>query len=103
MTKKYWTSNLFSEQVFWELIAAYSEPNRYYHNLSHIKQILEVIYEMRSQADNFLAIQIAAWFHDVIYNPKATDNEEQSASFACNILKKINYSSDLIKKVENLS
>jgi predicted metal-dependent HD superfamily phosphohydrolase len=76
--------------------------NRYYHNLSHLKQILDVIYEMRSQAHNFLALQIAAWFHDAIYNPKATDNEEKSAFYARNALKTSNLSLKTTKKIEKL-
>jgi predicted metal-dependent HD superfamily phosphohydrolase len=33
-------------------------------------------------AINFPAIQLAAWFHDVIYDPRAKDNEEKSAEYA---------------------
>jgi hypothetical protein len=32
MTEKYWTRELFSEEIFWELISAYSQPKRMFVN-----------------------------------------------------------------------
>jgi predicted metal-dependent HD superfamily phosphohydrolase len=101
-TEKYWTSDLFPEEVFRELVTAYSQPHRYYHNLKHIQQVLDTVNEMRSLANNFVAIQLAAWFHDVIYNPQAKDNEEKSAAYARTTLTKIDVSPETIEKVEKM-
>lgn len=70
------------QQVFWDLVAAYSSCDRFYHNLEHIHQVLETIEQLRSLSSNFPAIQFAAWFHDVIYDSKGKDNEEKSAEYA---------------------
>lgn len=74
------------QQVFSDLTAAYSNSGRFYHTLAHIQQILETIYMMNLQAPNLAALEFAAWFHDVIYDPKAKDNEEKSAAYAANVL-----------------
>ncbi|KAL4477675.1 hypothetical protein ABPG74_002825 [Tetrahymena malaccensis] len=57
----------------------YSESFRYYHTLSHIFCMLQL-----SEQINFnhsANVQLAIWFHDVIYNPKSNDNEKRSAQF----------------------
>ncbi len=76
-------------KVLRDLINAYSAAHRFYHNLSHIKHILGVIATFQGQAKNYQAIQLAAWFHDVVYYPKAKDNEEKSAAYAANVLSKL--------------
>ena len=75
-----------SQKVFFKLIIAYASPGRFYHNLSHVLQVLEVIEKMRSHSQNFAALQFAAWFHDIIYNPKAKNNEQRSAKYAADVL-----------------
>jgi predicted metal-dependent HD superfamily phosphohydrolase len=70
------------QEVFFELVTAYSSANRFYHNLEHIRQVLETIEQMHSLSMNFKLIQLAAWFHDVIYDPKSKNNEEKSVEYA---------------------
>jgi predicted metal-dependent HD superfamily phosphohydrolase len=71
-----------SQEIFQELIRAYSSAERHYHTLEHIDQVLEIIEQKQSLANNVSALRLAAWFHDVIYDPKARDNEEKSAAYA---------------------
>ncbi|OKH19164.1 hypothetical protein NIES593_21225 [Hydrococcus rivularis NIES-593] len=101
-TDKYWTNDLFPEEVFREFVTAYSQPYRSYHNLKHIQQVLDIVNEMRSLGNNLVAIQLAAWFHDVIYDPQAKDNEEKSAAYARTTLTRINVSQETIEKVEKM-
>lgn len=54
----------------------YMQPQRAYHNLHHVEQMLEALSE-RGVLDTELAL--AVWGHDLIYDPRASDNEEQSA------------------------
>lgn len=91
-----------SHQVFLALISAYCSGERFYHNLAHIQQVLGTIEQMRTQAINFPAIQLAAWFHDVIYNPRANDNEERSAEYAEISLKAVKLPISLIEPVKLL-
>ena len=71
-----------TDHTFTQLIPIYSSPDRAYHNLAHIQACLSEFEAVRSLASNPTAMQTAIWFHDVIYDTHAHDNEERSADFA---------------------
>jgi predicted metal-dependent HD superfamily phosphohydrolase len=89
-------------QVFYEIVKLYSRNDRYYHNLLHIQRVLDVANTLKSLAINFHAIKMAAWFHDVIYDPQANDNEEKSAKFASDSLISFNVPQTTIDRVVSL-
>jgi predicted metal-dependent HD superfamily phosphohydrolase len=91
-----------AEKTFTQLVTAYSTPGRYYHTLEHIYHVLNTIQTLQNQAQDLPAVQFAAWFHDVIYNPQAQDNEEKSAIYASEILKSLTIPSYIITKVSTL-
>jgi predicted metal-dependent HD superfamily phosphohydrolase len=64
--------------VFDRLVAAYTEPHRYYHTLEHVAEVLRVA--GRLPATDPKAVQLAVWFHDAVYDPRAKDNEDRSAA-----------------------
>lgn len=62
------------------LVALYAEPHRHYHNLHHVDAMLGKMDELCSGvADGDPALEMAVWYHDVIYDPRASDNERKSA------------------------
>ncbi|MHA6287276.1 HD domain-containing protein [Maricaulis sp. CAU 1757] len=68
------------------LVQAYGEPHRCYHTLEHIADMLDMI-EARASTDTPIhRLRMAAWFHDAVYDTRASDNEEQSAVWARNAL-----------------
>jgi predicted metal-dependent HD superfamily phosphohydrolase len=73
------------------LVRAYSEPGRYYHTLDHVRQVLATLDTFGGQAADPAALQLAAWFHDVVYDSRAGDNEERSAQFAAETLRRMNF------------
>ncbi|BCX10418.1 MAG: hypothetical protein KatS3mg066_4277 [Fischerella sp.] len=91
-----------AEDVFWQLVAAYSTPGRYYHTLEHIYHVLSAIETLQNQAQDLPAIQFAAWFHDVVYDTQAQDNEQQSASYAVEILSSLQIPHSIIARVASL-
>jgi predicted metal-dependent HD superfamily phosphohydrolase len=91
-----------SEKVFLDLVLAYSSAGRVYHTLNHIQQVLKTIEQMRSLTLNLPNIQIAAWFHDVIYESIAKDNEEKSAEYAEVTLNSLKIPKTTIVQVKNL-
>ncbi|MDT0343290.1 HD domain-containing protein [Streptomyces litchfieldiae] len=69
-----------------ELLARWGEPHRHYHNVAHLAAVLERLEPLREYADDPVAVALAAWFHDAVYDPYASDNEEQSAALAEQLL-----------------
>ncbi|MEP0885787.1 hypothetical protein NDI49_30115 [Trichocoleus sp. ST-U3] len=90
------------QKIFLDLVGAYSGVGRFYHTLEHIQHILETMGQMRSLAVKFPTIQLAAWFHDVIYDSKAKDNEERSADYAVLSLTKLKIPSTTVERVRRL-
>ena len=66
-----------------ELVAAYTTPNRFYHNLAHIEDCLAALAQVEGLAVREREIlSEAIWWHDVVYDPTRSDNEELSAQLA---------------------
>ncbi len=84
------------------LHAAYTESWRSYHNLNHIEHCLKEFVGVRQLADDTKAIEAAIWFHDVIYDTRGKDNEEQSAGVAESILSAAGLSEEFRSRVRVL-
>ncbi|MBS3029601.1 MAG: hypothetical protein HCA25_21750 [Dolichospermum sp. DET50] len=78
-----------ANRAFTDLVAAYSSPNRYYHNLKHIYHVISTIDILQVYTQDLAAVKLAAWFHDVIYNTQSQDSEEKSADYAAKILENL--------------
>ena len=100
------------EAVAVELLGRWSEPHRHYHNRAHLAFVLDAIDTLAGAAaargpssgrqpgkDQPAGVQsggqrtgapsrahdlaaAAAWYHDAIYDPTRSDNEERSAALA---------------------
>lgn len=68
-----------------ELIARYNEPQRHYHNIFHINDMLNI--SMGCTQNNPGIVKLIIWYHDAIYDPARKDNEEKSAELAIEQLK----------------
>ncbi|MGX4802786.1 HD domain-containing protein [Bradyrhizobium guangdongense] len=66
-----------------ELAAAYTAPGRHYHNLAHIEDCLAALAQVEGlSAREREVLSEAIWWHDVVYDPTRSDNEELSAQLA---------------------
>ena len=88
--------------VYEQLAKKYLEPHRHYHNLEHIAHCLSELNSSPFKSDQPEAVELAIWFHDVIYEPRAKNNEEESAKFAQTILKEAGLDEGLINNVVKL-
>ena len=64
------------------VVAAWSEPHRRYHDLRHLAAVLGLVGELAADATDPDAVRLAAWYHDVVYDPRRGDNEAVSAERA---------------------
>jgi len=65
--------------LYESIVEHYSERARFYHSQAHLEHCLGQFDEARSAIPDPDAVEIALWFHDVIYDPLACDNELKSA------------------------
>ena len=71
-----------ADEKFEDIRQHYAEPGRFYHTLDHIGAMLETVDGLAAFARNLNAVKLAVWLHDVIYDSKASDNEERSAEYS---------------------
>jgi len=66
-----------------ELVAAYSDPSRGYHDTRHLSEVLDRLDELAGNGASYDAtpVRLAAWFHDAVYDGER-DAEERSAAWA---------------------
>jgi predicted metal-dependent HD superfamily phosphohydrolase len=84
------------------LVAAYSAPERHYHNLEHLTEMFRVAGRLAPNTDDPAAVQLAIWFHDAVYDPRAKDNEARSGELAVDMLGPIGLPADTIERVVRL-
>jgi len=80
-----------------EIETNYSHKKRHYHTLTHLENLLQQLLQVKSSIKNWDTVLFSLYYHDVIYNPLKTTNEEKSAEFAANRLQSISVSEKIIK------
>jgi predicted metal-dependent HD superfamily phosphohydrolase len=89
-----------SPAVLAELLEAYSERGRQYHTIEHVASLLRQLDEHGPTVIDRDAVILAILFHDVIYDPRRHDNEEQSAARAHATLAGLGLPDEVVEKVE---
>ncbi|QDY77457.1 HD domain-containing protein [Streptomyces qinzhouensis] len=64
------------------LLARWSEPQRRYHTTDHLAAVLDRVDLLADRAADPDLVRLAAWFHDAVYRPDRSENEERSAGLA---------------------
>ncbi|MEU5139080.1 hypothetical protein [Streptomyces sp. NPDC021139] len=65
-----------------DLLTRWQEPQRRYHTLAHLTAVLDHVDVLAEYADDVDVVRLAAWFHDAVYRPDRSENEERSARLA---------------------
>lgn len=64
------------------LVHPYSEPTRHFHTIFHVRDLVDGIARQKFGDVIQNSLWYAALFHDIVYDPTASDNEEKSAQKA---------------------
>ncbi len=85
-----------------ELLRRWSEPQRRYHSVAHLRAVLGHVDELAGHAADPDTVRLAAWFHDAVYRPDRTENEERSAALAVRALTAAGLPAERVTEVERL-
>jgi predicted metal-dependent HD superfamily phosphohydrolase len=77
-----------TEELREDLLARWSETHRKHHTVAHLNEMLDAIGLLAESGIDFdrEAVELAAWFHDAIYEIGRDDNEDRSAELARELL-----------------
>lgn len=88
------------DSLYQKIIEAYRDTERAYHTLEHVESLLSFLRNAKADIKDWTVVQLAAWFHDSVYDTKASDNEEQSAQLARSELEQLSMADEIIRHVE---
>ncbi|MFB6705666.1 hypothetical protein ACFCW6_13230 [Streptomyces sp. NPDC056333] len=84
------------------LLTRWAEPQRHYHTTAHLTAVLDRIDTLAGHAADPDAVRLAAWFHDAVYRPDRSENEERSAALAERALPEAGVPDDITAEVARL-
>ncbi len=68
------------------VLERYAEPHRIYHDARHLEEVLRHLDALVEGCRDREAVELAAWFHDAVYDVQRPDNEVASAQLARTLL-----------------
>lgn len=88
----------YIQKLWLEIESQHLAPSRHYHTLRHLEQIYKEFEGLMLTA----LLEFSIFYHDIIYDTKRNDNEEQSALLAQRRLKSLNVPKELNEKIFQL-
>lgn len=93
------------EGAFVDIARRYAEPQRHYHTMAHVDAVCRGVDELLDdtiEPDDRAAILLAAWLHDVIYDPTRHDNEAASSRYAIDVLTRLAIPATIVTEAARL-
>lgn len=84
------------------VLAAWSEPQRHYHDLRHLRECLVRWQAWQALAQHPGEVALALWYHDAVYQPQSGDNELRSADWAARAMGAAGVAQERIDRVHAL-
>ncbi len=85
-----------------ELLAAYTDPSRHYHDLTHIAALLRLSDTQAALFKDRTSVDLAIFYHDAVYDTARKDNETESARLAVTRLPSLGITSRQVNRVVTL-
>jgi predicted metal-dependent HD superfamily phosphohydrolase len=87
-----------------DVLGRHREAHRRYHGVRHVTWVVRHVRELAGEValHDEAAVVAAAFFHDAVYDPRATDNEEQSARLAERVLAGLGWDGERGRRVGDL-
>jgi predicted metal-dependent HD superfamily phosphohydrolase len=103
---RYWPSLLAAHsELRDDLLGRYADPRRGYHDVRHLREVLERLEELLGEPETSAAdrdaVVLAAWFHDAVYDG-LPDDVERSACLAETELAPLGVPSSVVSEVARL-
>jgi len=94
-------SSFDTDFVCQDILQHYDLPNRRYHNRQHLNHCLQQFDEVADLIPHPDEVELALWFHDSIYIPGRSDNEQKSCDFFLHHLQSV-FPINFERKIEKL-
>lgn len=98
---QYTENQFFIKETWKEIEKYYSEKHRCYHTLQHIEQLYFLLEKEKENIADWEALMWSIFYHDIIYNPSKSDNEERSAEKMREIATKFGVEKSIIEQSFN--
>ena len=83
-------------EAAWQRVnCSYAQPWRHYHSHQHLRECLEAV-----GGSTDPRVELALWFHDVVYLPWASGNEQKSAEIFRRLAEADGIPDDAVREIE---
>jgi predicted metal-dependent HD superfamily phosphohydrolase len=99
-----WQRHVGDAAHFESVVGRYREPHRHYHGLQHLVRVVRHVHELAEHqpVDDLDAVVAAAFYHDAVYDPSSSDNENASARLAERHLTELGWPSTRVERVASM-
>jgi predicted metal-dependent HD superfamily phosphohydrolase len=101
LVKEYTNNSSLINELWSEIEQNYSDTKRHYHTLMHLDNLLKKLLEVKDNINSWETILFTLFYHDIVYNPLQSDNEEKSAEIAEARMKQIYVPTEIIKNCKS--
>jgi predicted metal-dependent HD superfamily phosphohydrolase len=82
------------DELWQEMVVAYTQPSRHYHTLSHLENLIAELKLCRELIVDYDTVLYSVFYHDIMYDVRQQDNEECSAITAMEKLQMLHVDKD---------
>ena len=97
LAEKYSNNTDLISNLWKEIETQHSQKNRYYHSLSHLENLYRELSVIKENITHWDTVLFSLFYHDIIYNVRKQDNEEQSATLAANRMEQLGVPAKIIE------